>query len=381
MTLKPLSFLASRYGRLIIIVAWLLSTLVYLQLNGVVTQLEAAKYIGEAKYYIENGSFSQPRFLFYSTTIFIILISIKISIGLTGAFIIQALLNLFAWLILFKALNKLFNNSVTPIFIILYLLCFSPYQSWVVFLYTESAFFSAVLILLSVLILYKPVSVKNILLIAAALLLTLISRPLGILFGVSVYCYLFYHANKKWKIIIACCSVLFLIVGYYLVNAVFNSVSDWRITQGFEEECIICDMPGPLPYQKLDLAQTGSPAYQLVYYTFHNPSHFLHFVGVKLKYFFLMTRPYYSKAHNYFLLLNVIPVYLLGTWSFFIKGLHFNKSIAIFLTSSIIIFALAISFQCDDYHNRFILSIYPFFVILAARAADHLLSGFFKNNK
>jgi len=49
------------------------------------------------------------------------------------------------------------------------------------------------------------------------------------------------------------------------VNTVFNSVSDWRITQGFEEECIICDMPGPLPYQKLDLAPTGSPVYQLAY--------------------------------------------------------------------------------------------------------------------
>jgi len=58
------------------------------------------------------------------------------------------------------------------------------------------------------------------------------------------------------------------------------------------------------------------------------------------------------------------------------KGLNFNKSIAIFLTSSIVIYALAISFQCDDYHNRFALSIYPFFVILAARATEYFISGF-----
>jgi len=58
------------------------------------------------------------------------------------------------------------------------------------------------------------------------------------------------------------------------VNTVLTVFQTGELHKDFEEECIICDMPGPLPYQKLDLAPTGSPVYQLAYYASHNFSHF-----------------------------------------------------------------------------------------------------------
>jgi len=360
---------------------WLISTLVYLNLNGIVTNLEAGKYIEEAKRFINSGSFSSPRFYFYAVTLFIIVFAIKLKIGMIGAFIIQALLNLIAYLLFYKALSKVFKGHFTPLLIILYLLIFNPYQSWVVFLYTESAFFSAILILLSTLILYKPNNLKVVALIGLALVFTIVSRPLGILFGVGVYSYFFYHATKRWKIILGACSFIMVLTGYFLINIVFNNITDWRITQAFEQESIICDLPSALPYKKLDLAATGSPVYQLWYYLSHNFSHFLHFAGVKIQYFFLMTRNYYSKGHNFFLLFNVIPLYILAIGSFFIKQQYFNKGFAAFMVCSVLLFTVAIIFQCDDYHSRFILSIYPLFVILAAKTAEHLLLHLFKNNK
>jgi hypothetical protein len=381
MTSKSFTYLVSKYGKLLTAFMWLISTLIYLSIHGVVTELEAAKYIAEANLFLDTGSFSAPRFYFYCATIFILAFAIKMNIGMFGAFIIQAFLNLFAFLFFHKALTKIFQSSFTPILIIFYLLAFSPYQSWVVFLYTESVFFSAVLILISVLILYKPVNLKNILFIIMALCFTFISRPLGILFGVGVYLYFFYTAEKKWKIIIACSSVLGIMISYFFINAVFLSVHDWTITQGFEEESIICDLPASPPYQKLNLDKTGSPVYQLWYYLSHNFSHFLRFAGIKLQYFFLMTRDYYSSFHNYFLLLNVIPVYLLAVCSFFTRKQYFSREIIVFITSTILIYAFTIVIQCDDYHNRFILSIYPLFVLLAARAAEHLCLFAFKNNK
>ena len=381
MLTKTFSTTVLKYGKLLVATMWLIFTLIYLSIHGVVTELEAAKYIDEAHLYINSGSFSAPRFYFYSATIFIMVLAIKINIGMFGAFVIQALLNLFAFIFFYKALTKLFQSSYTPILIIFYLLVFSPYQSWVVFLYTESVFFSAILILISVLIKYKPGNLKNILLIILALFFTFIARPLGILFCVGVYLYFFYHANKKWKIIIACCSVFMIMLGYFFINNVFLSIHDWRITQAFEEESIICDLPAALPYQQLDLSKTGSPVYQLWYYLTHNFSHFLRFAGIKIQYFFLMTRNYYSSTHNFFLLVNVIPVYLLGICSFFIKKQLFSKGIIIFLVSSILIYTATIVFQCDDYHNRFILSIYPLFVLLAARSAENFCLLAFKNNK
>jgi len=378
---NSLSSIFLKYGKLLTAILWLISTLLYLKLHGVVTELEAAKYIAEAHQYIDTGSFSAPRFYFYSATIFIMVFALKIKAGLFCAFIIQALLNLFAFTFFYKALTKIFQSPFTPTLIIFYLLAFSPYQSWIVFLYTESVFFSAILILLSVLILYKPNSLRNIFFIGLALFFTLISRPLGILFGVGVYLYFFYNATKKWKIIIACSSVAMMALGYFFINTIFSSIHDWHITQAFEEESIICDLPASQPYQKLDLSKTGSPVYQLWYYLTHNFSHFLRFAGIKIQYFFLMTRNYYSKTHNFFLLLNVIPVYLLALSGFFIKKRYFNKGVMAFLVSSILIYAATIVFQCDDYHNRFILSIYPLFVLLAARTAEHFCLLAFKNNK
>jgi hypothetical protein len=381
MASNSLSLIFLKYGRVLTGILWLISTLIYLKLNGVVTELEAAKYIEEAHRYIDTGSFSAPRFYLYSATIFIMVFAIKINIGLVGAFIIQALLNLFAFIIFYKALTKIFQSSLTPILIIFYLLAFTPYQSWVVFLYTESVFFSAILILISVLILCKPTNIKNILIIIFSLLFALISRPLGILLVTGVYLYFFYNAGKKWKIIIACSSVLMIALGYFFVNIVFSSIHDWHITQAFEEESIICDLPALQPYQKLDLAVNGSPVYQLWYYITHNFSHFFRFAGIKLQYFFLMTRNYYSNAHNFFLLLNAIPVYLLALCGIFIKGKYLSRGIIVFLVSSILIYAVTIVFQCDDYHNRFILSIYPLFVLLAARSAEHFCLLMFKDNK
>lgn len=365
----------------VVIAFWLISTFVYLCFFGIVTTQEAGKYIEEANHFINYGNFSAPRFWFYSITIFILAFSIKIKIGFIGAFIIQALINLFAYLLFHKALQKLFQQSFAPVFITIYLLIFWPFQSWVVYLYTESVFFSAVMILFSVLVLYKPDNIKNISLIILALLFVTISRPLGILFVLSVCIYLFYCAHKKWKIILACGLAIVIATGYFATNIIFATIKDWSITQAFEQESIICDLPSAGPYTKLDLANYGSPVYHLYYYVTHNFSHFLHFAGAKLQYFFLMKRDYYSPAHNYFLLINAITIYLLAFTGLFIKRLKINKGIILFMAGSILLFAITIIFQCDDYNNRFILPLFPFFLIMAARGAEYFISLLFKNSK
>jgi hypothetical protein len=364
--------LLDKYGTYLIVLCWFLSLSVYYNLFGIFTQLEAEKYIYQANYLLRYGGMSASRYWFYATTIFIIALATKIKIGLVGAFIIQALINFFAYLFFYKALKTVFTNA-TAILIILYLLTFLPYQSWVVYLYTESIFYSTILILLSTLILYKPDSIGNVAIICAALVLTVVSRPLGILFAISTYFCLFYSANRKWRIILLCGAVVLLTIFYFIINTIFSSIEDWTITKPFEEENIICDLPSTIHSTTLYLDKSASPAYQLLYYIYHNFDHFIHYAGIKLRYFFLMRRDYFSNKHNFYLLLNIIPVYLLGIGSFFIKNEKFRKEITAFLICSIFLYAVTIVLQCDDYHNRFVLSIYPFFVLLAAKTAEFLV--------
>ena len=301
MTEKFYEAAITKYAKSVILLCWLITTALYLKQFGIVTSLEAEKYISEAKNYLSNGTFSAPRYWFYCVTIFIIATALKLKIGLTGAFVLQALLNLFAYLYFYGGIKKIFNYSLTPLVIVLYLQLFWPYQSWVTFLFTESAFYSLILILTATIIRCKPDRLKNILLILLALFFVLISRPLGILFAGSLFLYIFYCANKKYKLILGLLSLLLIAGGFYVINTIFSTIHDWHITQAFEQESIICDLPGTeQSHTKLALATDGSPVYQLYFYLTHNTSHFIHFAGIKLRYFYLMTRPYYSNAHNYF---------------------------------------------------------------------------------
>ncbi len=371
------NFLSNK-PQILLVIIWLLATFVYLKLYGIGTNLEAEKYIAEAENFIKNGTLSATRFWFYSVTIFIIVLALKLKIGLVGAFIIQAILNLVAYLFFYNALKKIFQIPLTAFFIIVYLILFGPYQSWIVYLFTESAFYSFILILLATIIRYKPTNLKNILIICVALFFVLISRPLGILFTGAVYIYFFCCASKKWKIILGFFSVFLLIFGFYVINIIFSTITDWHITKPFEQESIICDLPVVNPsHAKLDLAITGNPINQLFYYVTHNFSHFKYYAGVKLQYFFLMTRPYFSKIHNYFVLLNTTILYILGIISFFIKYNIFQK-ITKFLLAVIVIYTITIIFQCDDYHNRFILSIFPVFVMMAALTVEYGFLLYFK---
>ena len=380
--IKYLEDFLLKYANVLIIICWLLSTIVYLHIFGIVSNAEAIKYISQAILFNNTGTFSEPRYWFYCITIFIIAIALKFKLGLVGAFILQSLINVCALLFFHSSLKKIFKSRLTVFTIIIYLLLFWPYQSWVVFLFTESAFFSMILILFSTLVFLKPDSLKNIVIISFALLFVIISRPLGILFIPAVYIFFFYNATRKWKFMLSGISVILFIAAFYIVNMIFSSISDWHITQAFEQESIICDLPTTTPsHATIYLATNALPVYQLFYYVTHNFAHFLNFAIVKLQYFFLLTRPYFSKAHNYFVLLNVVPLYLLAFGSFFITQLKFYRGISLFLATIIFAYTITIIFQCDDYQNRFILSIYPFFVVLAAKSVEYLALNLFKNNK
>ncbi len=370
-----------KHDRILLLFCWIFSAAFYLNGFGIVAIQESEKYIGQANHFIAVGNFSQTRYWFYCTTIFIIVLAFKFKMGIIGAFLLQSILNIFAFSFFYSELKKLLQFPLIAFFAIVYLLIFWPYQSWVVFLFTESAFFSAILILLAAMMRYKPDSLKNISIICLSLLFVIISRPLGILFIPAVYLYFFQSVNKKGKILLGGISLIIFIAAFYIVNTIFSTITDWHITKPFEQESIICNLPATTQSQgEILLLTNATPVYQLLYYVTHNFTHFLHFTTVKLQYFFLMTRPYFSKVHNYFVLLNALPIYLLALVSFFIKQVKFKKAFSIFLATIIAVYTIAIIFQCDDYHNRFILSIFPCFVILAAKTVDYIVFRFFDHN-
>ena len=369
--------LFNKYNYHIIIILWLISTAIYIKHFGLFTHLEAEKYIYQAKNLIEHGSFTSVRFLFYCITILIIAFSFLIKTGIIGVFFLQAGLNLFSILLFRKALNKLFIHETTSFLVIVCLLMFWPYQSWISFLYTESVFYSSILILTSSVILYTPHQTKHLVYLFGSLLLVVLSRPLGILFSAGVFVFLFYYSSEKIKKMLWISSIAFIAIFIFTVNTIFSNISDWYITKPFVEESIICDLPNSYPSGlKLNLIHNNSPLLELFYYITHNFKHFIQYAFLKLKYFIGMTRPYYSKSHNLILVSYGVFMYTLTLISFFIRKTKRVFGILLFLVPTILLYTLTIIFQCDDYHNRFMLSIFPFFVIMAGMTIDYFTNSY-----
>ncbi|UAY53514.1 hypothetical protein [Ferruginibacter albus] len=362
-----------KYGISFLFGCWLLITVLHLYLYGIGTTLEAEKYIGEANRLINRQGFTEVRYVFYSLTIFIIWLSLTIKIGLSGAVVIQALYNLFALFFFFKSLRQIFNSEVYPFAITLLLIVFSPYSSWTVYLYTESVFYSSCLLLLAALINYIfSKNAKTFFFLLISMLLVILARPLGILFLAPVWLFLFVDVKRKTKFILIPIAIAGCVLFVYISNIVFSTTNDANSTLAAQTDCIICGIRSPSPHA-IKITSDGSQVYQLYYYIINNFEHFLQLGTIRLKYFFLMTRSYYSNLHNLFLLAFMIPLYFFTIISWFILKGRTYRPIYIFQLSSIFIFAVAVMLQCDDFHNRFILALFPFFLTITAKTIEHVL--------
>lgn len=358
---------------------WLLFEVVWYLKFGFVFKLEATKYINEAGFLLENHHLSQSRYLFYLITILIIAFSFVLKLGVHGALIIIGLINLVACLYLFRALKKYFNSRQFAFLAIGIMMAFWPFQSWSLYLYTECIFYSLVMMLFARLMLYEKMNLSFLAGVSILLVLITLSRPLGILFWFPVLLFLYFHFNRRQRIYFYV--ALFCAVGAlaWIVQIVFTTTHDWNMQRAFLEESIICDMPVNTKDRGLDVSDHPNQLYRLFYYISHNFSHFAGLAVVRLRYFFLMVRDYYSTLHNIYLLVHMGILYLaiLIGWRNIRKTA--SKALLAFSISTILFFALAVAFQCDDYHNRFILTLTPVFVVLALTGVRPLLQKMFNS--
>jgi hypothetical protein len=197
------------------------------------------------------------------------------------------------------------------------------------------------------------------------LLLVILTRPLGVLFVFPVLFFLYFHLNNKQKIFFYGLLIVAFFLLSWVVQVVFTTTPDWNMQRAFLEENIICDMPVAVTNSNLVVSDHPNQLYRLFFYITHNFSHFSWLALTRLKYFFLNTRSYYSVMHNVYLLSCLFFIYaciIIG-----IKRIRktFSTSVIFFIFSTVFFFAMAIAFQCDDYHNRFFLTLMPLLTVLA----------------
>ncbi|MBC7861324.1 MAG: hypothetical protein IAF38_00035 [Bacteroidia bacterium] len=345
----------------ILVIFWLIVQSGLFYAYGIDATLESLKYIGAAEELLKNGRLPETRYFFYLTTTLIIAFCLKTGLGFGGVVLIQLALNFFATVTFFKALKHIQQKKLTAFLTVFLLISFLPYQTWNFFLYTESVFYSSALLFFASCLRYKEVTKKNLLLQIFFLGLTIISRPLGIIF---LPCWLLFIAQKKRikPAILAATFFVAMVLAVIIVNTIMGNISDWQILKSAEYGYIICDIPAGA---RIDLTylKDHSPFTQLALFLTQHPDAFFSLCFKRLQAFFLLNRSYYSKPHNIYLLfyaaLFIIP--LLLNLIFFLRRLP-NRTLYNFCLFIVGGFSLAIALQCDDYHNRFHHTIVPVFL-------------------
>ncbi len=158
----------------------------------------------------------------------------------------------------------------------------------------------------------------------------------------------------------------FLAISFVSINSMLNTGGSLDFMLPFKKENIICGV-NTVDNADIKTFEKGNSLKGIAYYIFYNKEQFLRLAKLKTFAFFGMLRSYYSTSHNIFLILFFYPFYILsfiGIW----KKIKMNdKRIIYFITVTLLYWGTTL-LTCDDWHNRFVLTITPFLFLLSFAA-------------
>lgn len=343
---------------------------------GIRTDGEAEKIIENANRLINGREYFNGIFgYFYLVYTVLVALCIKLSVNLVFVATLQIAFSFLAAVCLYKLLlDTLHNNRIAFLFFIAYLLCY-PVQKWNFFLYTESMHTSFLVI--GIYLFNKWLNDKKVIRLAALgllLLLILFSRPVGIIFLLSLFIVLLfwlYQNNRKIH--------FYVLTGISLASVIviLNSpLTAYVNPDSIRRMEIICQVPEtnePMVYREYN-RQGLNEAFRVIKEEV-GLGNFFRNGFKKLGYFFGMYRNFYSWQHNLLLICFTVfyPFALIGIFSKAGKPFYYIK---IFALVYLVITLVGIFFTCDEWSNRFIGPAFPFIMILAAGGLMHVQKRF-----
>ena len=346
---------------------WLIIEAALFWQRGIVTGFEAIKYIDEAQHFLQFGTLSSNNFWLYSTEIFLIAAALKLHLNFIFIVMIQWLLNLFATWMFYELAIYILKKPLLAFLATFIFIINITYQVYNSFLFTESIFYSLTVIYSSYVLRIKRLALKNVTTLILLLILLSLTRPTGILFFPATAIYTFFRFTKnisawyKFAIFFSA-----LIIFYFLINQMLQSGGEFDFMLPFRKENIICGV-STTQNANIEVMEKGNSLEGLLYYIFHNKDQFLKLARLKTISFFGLTRSYYSSMHNFYLTIFFYPLYFLSIIGLIKMFLKKEKAI-IYLLTIILLYWITTLLTCDDWHNRFILTVSPFIFLIAFAA-------------
>ena len=358
-------------------ILWLAVQAFFLWKNGMVTTGEAGKYIYQAHLYLGTGRPETPNLWLYFLQIGLLALCMRLKLSLVFVMCIQLLSNLIATYCFYRTILYLFKERRVALAGTILLILNYPYQQWNTFLQTESLFYSLTLITSCYIVHIEKLNVKKLLTTILLLMILCITRPTGLLFIPPAFIYLFFVFFRNMSTAKKTALLAFIGIGFlFLLDRALGSGGELDFMLPFREEMIICGVPALAHSLPVLTTVDGNSIYGLAYYIIHNPGQFFRLAGLRTMAFFGLFRSYYSTSHNIYLVVffSCVHVMALVSIPYWIKDLRYKFY---FILSIILLNWLTMIFTCDDWSNRFYLSISPFLIILGMP----LLLKFFKNQQ
>ncbi len=356
-----------RYYKPILFFLWVIVETALTWHYGVVTYLEADKYISQAQYFIQHGTLSTNNYWLYSTEVFLIVTAIKLHLNFAAIAVLQLLLNLFSTWMFYKLAQSLLKNEMLAFLAVVIFIINIPYQVYNSFLFTESIFYSLTVIYSSYLLRLQKLNLKNIFVLILLIVLMSVTRPTGILFFGSTALYIsFCFLNKAsllTKILVASGAII-IFIG--TLNILLGAGGSLDFMLPFKKENIICGV-NTNSNVEINTIEKGNSVQGILYYIINNKEQFIRLAKLKTISFFGLIRSYYSTFHNVFLVIFFYPFYILsliGFWKMFKRK---NQQV-IYLLTIIALYWITTMLTCDDWHNRFVLTVTPFIFLIAFSA-------------
>ncbi len=346
-------------------------TLLYIKFGFNFTN-EAGKYINIAQELsFQNVSSAMQDRWFYSTFIFFLAACFKLGVSLPVVIFIQYLFCLAGYYCFYKLIQSqnLFSETYARITMFLTLNC-PIILFWQLSLFSESFFIS-----LSLICIYLVFTYQNNKQIAIAILfcvLLLFCRPMGILCIIGLH-YVWLNNknfNRAALISIGGYLVFFIIIVFFLPLHYEDAAVP--IVQG----SVIWGFPAYpeifLPNGRYTLAEIYSV---LVQQKGHGI--ILELFFKKCISFFTLTRWYYSSPHN---IINALYYLFIGgsvcaLFSSFRRKSE-NRIMINFITMIIISNTVLVGLFCNEWSERYIVPLFPFFILLSVFSAQKIRERF-----
>jgi hypothetical protein len=205
------------------------------------------------------------------------------------------------------------------------------------------------------------------------------TRPTGIFYIPSTFLYISFRFYKIKPIFVLPLVIAGFSLFYFLLNFALNSGGELDFLKPYIHEMVICGVPTIKNQNEILTNTDNNEIVNLWFIITNQPSLFINLAFKRLVAFYGVVRNYYTLPHNIF-----IAVFFYTTYLFCIFNIKFLVKQylpqTLFFICLIFFVTITVMLSCDEWHNRFILGLLPFFILMACSSFLNSWEKNFKSN-